>query len=324
MSAPRLSRKHRAELWLARWMQRFYAAWPRALEAHQPAPFAQHAFGPAQPCEAAIPPIVWAYWDGADPPLLVRRCFDHWRALMPGWRIHVLDSASVLDRVGALPAALAGAAAPQRADWIRLELLRRHGGIWLDASTILTQPLDWVLAEQARARSNFVGYYLERYTSDPQFPVVENWFMAAPPGSPFIEDLQREFTEEVLPRGNAGYIAHLQALGVYEAVRQAIDIPGYLSMHLALQRVLRLQGRYRLSLGKAEDGPFYYHALGRWGRTPLKIRLLFSRVPQALPSVIKLRAPDRKRLDEYLARGLYVPDSVADRFLLPHPSRRAG
>ncbi|KAB2895369.1 MAG: mannosyltransferase [Burkholderiaceae bacterium] len=324
MSAHRLSRKHRAELWLARWMQRFYAAWPRALEAHQPAPFAQHAFGPAQPCESAIPRIVWAYWDGAEPPLLVRRCFDHWRALMPGWRIHVLDSASVRDQCGALPAALAGAAAPQRADWIRLELLRRHGGIWLDASTILTQPLDWVLAEQAHARSDFVGYYLERYTSDPWFPVVENWFMAAPPGSLLIEDLQREFTEEVLPRGNAGYIAHLQALGVYETVRQAIDIPGYLSMHLALQRVLRRQGRYRLSLGKAEDGPFYYHALGRWGRTPLKVRLLFSRAPQALPPVIKLRAPDRKRLDEYLARGLYVPDSVADRFLLPHPSRRAG
>ena len=54
---------------------------------------------------------------------------------------------------------------------------------------------------------------------------------------------------------------------------------------------------------------------GNWGRTPLKIRLMFSRTEQAPVPLIKLRAPDRKKLDLYLERGLYVPDSIADRYL---------
>jgi mannosyltransferase OCH1-like enzyme len=37
----------------------------------------------------------------------------------------------------------------KRSDWVRLELLNRYGGIWLDASTILTESLAWVLARPA-------------------------------------------------------------------------------------------------------------------------------------------------------------------------------
>lgn len=140
--------------------------------------------------------------------------------------------------------------------------------------------------------------------------------MAAPPGSRFIADLQQEFTTQVIHRTGHEYIAHLQSLGVYEEVRQYIDAPDYLSMHLALQFILRARGGYRLALARAEDGPFYYHMLGRWRRTQLKLRLLFSRPAGALPPLIKLRAPDRRRLDDYLARGLYLPDSIAARHLM--------
>ena len=145
--------------------------------------------------------------------------------------------------------------------------------------------------------------------------MVENWFLAAPPGSPFIEDLQREFTTEVIPRTGEAYVAHLQSLGLFESLRQNIDMPAYLGMHLAVQRILQGGGRYRLHLARAEDGPYFFHVLGDWRRTPLKIRLLFSRIRGALPPLIKLRSPDRKRLDDYLARGFYLPDSVAGRYL---------
>jgi hypothetical protein len=86
-------------------------------------------------------------------------------------------------------------------------------------------------------------------------------------------------------------------------------------MHLALQAVLLRGGACRLSLARAEDGPYLYHALGRWNRAQLKLRLLFSRIRGPLPPLIKLRAPDRRRLNDYLARGLYLPDSVAGRWL---------
>ena len=310
--------KHRGELWLAGWLKRWYRLRPRDLEP-APAPvFTLHATGTAAAAPAAgtvIPRILWSYWQGGTPPLLVQRCFDHWRRLHPHFEIRILDARGVLQYLPAIPAALDGASAAKRADWIRLELLRRHGGIWLDASTILTQPLDWVLQEQARTGADFVGYYLQQYTSVPQRPVVENWFMAAPPGSAFIEDLQREFTQEVIARTGEQYIAHLQAQGLYAQALQRIDMPAYLTMHLALQVILLRGGSYRLSLSPAESGPYFLHVQGRWRRAALKLRLLFMRARGPLPPLIKLRSPDRRRLDDYLTQGLYLPDSVAGQWL---------
>ncbi len=317
-ATPALRWKHRGELWLARWLRRWFRLRPLWLE-DAPAPaFVLHATGPAGAAQAAagaIPRIIWSYWQGGTPPLLVRRCFDNWRRLHPHFEIRILDERGALQYLPAIPRALDGASAAKRADWIRLELLRRHGGIWLDASTILTRPLDWVLAEQARTGADFVGYYLQQYTSAPDRPVVENWFMAAPPASPFIEDLQREFTGEAIGRSGEEYIAHLRARGLYERALQRIDMPAYLSMHLALQVVLLRGGAYRLCLARAEAGPYLYHVLGRWRRTGLKLRLLFARVRGPLPPLIKLRSPDRRRLDGYLARGLYLPESVAGQWL---------
>ncbi|POR12714.1 capsular polysaccharide synthesis protein [Diaphorobacter sp. LR2014-1] len=310
--------KHRGELWLARGLRRWYKTCPLWLEGAAAPEFTLYATGAAdaQPTAAtAIPRIIWAYWNGATPPLLVRRCFDNWRRLHPHFEIRTLDERSVLQYLPAIPPALDGASPAKRADWIRLELLSRHGGIWLDASTILTQPLDWVLEQQARTGADFVGYYLQQFTSVPERPVIENWFMAAPPASPFIADLQREFTQEVVPRTGEQYIDHLRELGLYAQALQRIDGPAYLSMHMALQVVLLRGGHYRLCLERAESGPFLYHVLGRWNRAALKLRLLFARIGGPLPPLIKLRGPDRRRLDDYLARGLYLPDSVAGRWL---------
>lgn len=324
-SAPlrRPNLKTRGELCLARGLKWFYAAWPRRLEVSPPTQFSLYDIPSAgalatkahTPSEE-IPRIIWAYWNGTDLPLLIERCLDNWQRSNPGFSIRLLRETSVRDYLPEIPAVLDGVSHAKRADWIRLELLYRYGGIWVDASTILTRSLDWVLEQHAHKPAEFVGFYLERHTRDSAYPVVENWFMAAPPSSRLIADWRHEFTTQVIPRTGHEYLAHLQALGVYEAVRQHIDAPDYLSMHMALQFILRSQGGYRLALARAEDGPFLYHVLGRWGRTPLKLRLLFSRCAGEIPPLIKLRGPDRKRLDDYLARGLYVPGSVAARYLM--------
>ncbi|MGP1682227.1 MAG: glycosyltransferase family 32 protein [Giesbergeria sp.] len=316
-----------AELWLAGWLMRCYRWFGSEAETAPVVSAREYRFGevaqqpvPSGQATPAIPRIVWAYWTGGEPPLLIARCFANWHRFNPDFSIRILDDNSVRDWLGVLPEALTHASATLRADWIRLELLRCYGGIWLDASTVVTASLVWVLEAHQQTGGDFFGYYLGRYTTDSAFPVVENWFLAAPPGSAFIEDLQREFTHEVLPLGGPGYVQHLQQCGEYESLRQGIDLPNYLSMHLALQRVLRSGKAYRLFLWRAEEGPFLYHALGQWGRTALKIRLLFRRAAAAPPRLIKLRKPDRKRLDLYLERRLYLPASTVGRYLCLPPS----
>ncbi|MDQ7969985.1 MAG: capsular polysaccharide synthesis protein [Oxalicibacterium faecigallinarum] len=314
-----LSLKTRGELWLANWIRRFYIFSPRFLEDTVPQRFRTYEIGFEGKESISefekIPPIVWAYWNGSHPPLLIKRCFENWRQFNPAYTIRILDDISVGDYLPDLMNSLAQIPVARRSDWIRLELLHRYGGIWLDASTILTESLDWILAEQIETQSEFVGYYIGAYTKDLQCPVIESWCMAAPAGSSFIRGVLFEFANEAITRGGHGYVEHLQNRGIYDRVRQNIDMPEYLSIHLAMQVVLRKGGKYTLCLGKAEEGPFLLHVLGNWDRTPLKIRLMFSKIRGVVPSLIKLRNPDRKRLDEYLLRGLYVKDSIFDRFL---------
>ncbi len=289
----------------------------KAVKAVKAVKAAQGEVAGALGTQQAIPRVVWAYWAGAEMPPLIARCVANWKRMCPTMEIRVLNDDSARKAVGTFPPQLANASATLRADWLRLALLQRHGGIWLDASTVLTQSLDWVLEQQAQSQADLVAYFLDRYTHDAAFPVVENWFLAAPPGSPFVADLLGEFTERVLVLGGAGYAAELEKQGDYAQLLQGIDMPHYLSMHLAIQKLLRDVGGYRLSLRRAEDGPFLYHAAGGWDRTALKIRLLFKRSAEHPPPLIKLRKPDRKRLDLYLERGLYLPQSTVGLYLCP-------
>lgn len=318
-----LTLKNLGELWLAGGLKRFYGAFARPLEPHPPV--AQEVYripsAPGVPVRAApvapIPRVIWTYWNSDTLPLLIARCIDNWRRMNPGYEVRVLNDAQVRALIPDAPPVLAQVAPAKRADWIRLALLHRFGGIWIDASTVLTQSLDWVIDAQQQAQSDLVAYYLGRFTTDPACPVVESWFLAAPPGSRFAADALAEFDGRAIARSGEEYIECLREQGVYDLVRQNIDLPSYLSIHLSMQCAMRLRGGYVLSLTNAEQGPFQYHLLGDWRRTPLKLRLLFSRVQgAAVPPVVKLRGPDRKRLDEYLARGLYLPDSLVGRYLM--------
>ncbi|WP_313300306.1 glycosyltransferase family 32 protein [Diaphorobacter sp.] len=312
--------RDRGELLLARWIFHWNRWFSRPVKRFEGQPFRLYEYAApdgtaATPNSLRIPRTIWAFWSGGEPPELIRRCFDNWRRMCPGFDIRILDEQAALHYLDAIPETLRAASAPKRADWVRVELLRRHGGIWLDASTILTTSLDWVIDEQARTHSDYVGFYLDQFTSDAARPVVENWFMAAPAASPFITDLQHEFTTRVVSGSNGEYIDALRAEGCYDELRQRIFSPEYLSMHLAIQYLLRKRGGYRLDLARAEDGPFFLHEASGWSRARLKVQLMMRPTAQAMPPLIKLRKPDRKRLALYMQRKLVRGDSVLGRYL---------
>ena len=76
------------------------------------------------------------------------------------------------------------------ADFIRMIILKNHGGIWLDASLYLNIPLDWIHWYQITNQSEYVGYKIRscgvRHKRNNKIPIVENWFMACVPNSKFI------------------------------------------------------------------------------------------------------------------------------------------
>ena len=93
---------------------------------------------------------------------------------------------------GDLPAAFAELHPTKQSDWLRLYLVAHHGGYWFDATTLLTAPLDWMGA--GAGATELTGFYLEGFTRDRRYPVIESWSFCAPAGSRFVSEWQRSFT----------------------------------------------------------------------------------------------------------------------------------
>ena len=281
--------------------------------------------GPSAPAPQGVPlpRVIWTYWDALPPPALVASCLRLWQRVAPDHEIRLVDRATASRWLDAEVDAATFDVLPayRQADWLRLQLLIRHGGLWIDGSTLLTRDLDWVHRLHAEVGTGVVGFYIDRYTTDRRCPIVENWFLAAPPNDPFIVAWADEL-DRALSLGEAGYLDALRRDGRLDAAAQAIpdDMRSYLVMHLAASVVLQGDpARYRLVLQRAEDVAFAFHAALRWRKRHLYARLALAPAPRRLPALIKLRSGDRSVMEKGLARGWLWRRSLLARLLSEAP-----
>ncbi|KAJ3267604.1 hypothetical protein HDV01_004665 [Terramyces sp. JEL0728] len=207
---------------------------------------------------SSIPNIIWSYWSGDKIPSDVQMYMNEWRRLCPDYELRIIkhndpDFKDIF--------ALKYADNPQRtSDFIRLAALEKYGGIWLDSTMILHSPLNWVNAYQDHDNSEFVGYYLQAFSSRPEYPTLENWFLASIPNSTFIRGWKKEFYKINEYDKVEDYVEYIKKY----ADTQYIYPTDYLTMHIAAQKVLQEPGsNYKLTCLKAEDTPYnFLHRTG--------------------------------------------------------------
>lgn len=266
-----------------------------------------------------IPKVIWSYWNGETLPPLIQACADNWRRQAPDHELRFLTPATLQAWLpqGTDLGLLQDLPPFRQADWARLQLLQAHGGLWIDASTLLTAGLDWVQAQQAASGAEFVGFYIDRLSNRPELPLVENWFMAAVPGSRFIAELNAEFVR-ALTMGEAAYLQTLRDAGRFERVIQAIDpsLHEYLVMHVAASSLLDADAsRYRLALQRAEDSAFALQQAVGWRKRHLYAKLALCPCPARVPALVKLRGNDRRVLEQELQKRPARRGSLLDRYL---------
>ena len=292
----------------------------RLLRAQAPAQVRSLQLGGApRQAGSGIPKVLWSYWNSESLPPLIQACADNWRAQAPDHELRMLTPATLRDWLpeGTDLRLLQRLPPFRQADWLRLQLLQAHGGVWIDASTLLTRGLDWVHEQQAASGAEFVGFYIDRLSQRPEQPMVENWFMAAVPGSRFIAELNAEF-ERALAMGEADYLRALREAGRFERVVQAIDpsLQEYLIMHVAASQLLDADAsRYRLQLQRAEDSAFSLQQALGWRKRHLYAKLALCPCPARVPALLKLRGNDRRVLEQQLQRRPARPGSLLQRYL---------
>ncbi|WP_158781639.1 glycosyltransferase family 32 protein [Pantoea sp. BAV 3049] len=257
----------------------------------------------------AIPKQIWMFWAGSTLPSEIQAFVKKIARENPEYKLTVVNSVNLQQFLPGLQFTRSDMLVAHKSDYIRLELLYRYGGIWMDATTILNCSLDNFLSVNLNSRYDMVAFYRDVSTVDKNYPIIETWFMAAPPGNDFIKRWLHYFSP-IMELGAVEYFRQLKSRPDYEQVVQRITDPGYLILNIAQQLALREYNQYNFYLRKCEANAFYYQRLVSWNAIQLSRMMMVDSVPETLPPLIKLTGLERKFLATNLKYGVVNKDSL--------------
>jgi hypothetical protein len=250
-----------------------------------------------------VPRIIWSYWD-KDVPKSVEQIVANNRKQLVGWdyRFCTAETLSQYIDPTTFPNQYTKLSAPHQADYIRLALLQRYGGVWLDSSIIINSvdELNRMCREVEATRSELGVFTL----GEPEETYVENWFIMAPKQSPIIDQWLQEY-DTAVRKGFHQYKRDVFTKNIHinERIYKKDDNEVYLTQHACLQVVLQTKipsHARRICMYKSEHSMFKLHIDCDWKTECIKDKL--KKEPERIRRLpfIKLRGKDRgEDLSEY-------------------------
>ena len=215
--------------------------------------------------QSEIPNVIWTFWDG-EPPPLVKKCIETWKKHNPDYKIIVLNKENVknyLSEPDLSKVKHVNDIVQRYSDYVRVHVLAKHGGIWLDSSVICQKPLDWIHDIQNETGVEYIGYFTENMTL-PELkedsPVLENWAFFCTPDSKFVKDWRDEMMKYTKYSSYLDYSNEIVKSGVNpQKIPGAPNNIEYFGMHLVAQKLMQKQrDKYNLNLICAEDTALSY------------------------------------------------------------------
>jgi len=238
-----------------------------------------------------LPKIVWTHWDTNNLPELCRVNLERTRRILHDWDVRFFTTADFL-RWCLPPQGFDVLSIQHKADFARLWLLKNYGGVWMDISIVLNQSLNALYDECVSSEAELSGFYIEETTTDPKYPVFENWFIMAPQKSRIIQLWFDEFSH-ACRIGFKKYKQNARDSGLHFHNLLKDDADTYLTQHLCFQKVIqhRIWSPPHIIYRKAEDTMFRVHAKCDWEGRCMKATFNSHDIDD-IP-YIKLRGGDR-------------------------------
>lgn len=252
-----------------------------------------------------VPKNIFTYWD--DPnniPDLVAGCIARMHHFNPDWTIYLLYPG--VPNVEPPPQKMANACCggfddpTHQADWYRSAALAKYGGVWLDSTSIVNQPIDrWADLDMDAVQGwEWVGGNL----------AMENWGFVVP----YKSQLMATWMEEMRNAWQMGpelYCANIpQPVQISSSLRSWLP---YLTMHacFVVSWTLLPTERVRFIASSSDPGqPFNFLAMTNWD-TSAALNLIFFQMNQTQISnttFFKLRGDERhaaQSLASYASQG---------------------
>jgi hypothetical protein len=226
-----------------------------------------------------IPKIVFTYWQSDDCKStdFVMECIDSWRTCCPDWTIHVLNDAT-LHRFTDLKQ---GEEIVQHfADRLRLDLLERYGGVWMDATIWMNKSLNWIHAHH----ESVIGF---KNPIRPETGVMENWFIACQAGSPFIREWKREF---------ARLQVHDNFKRVPDDILSRVENPTYLMQNVAWAMTYRNNPKLRKTVKLLDSKESVFALQWKCNWDPIRFARVFALERHQHEPFVKITQVERRTL----------------------------
>ena len=216
-----------------------------------------------------LPKKIYGYWDNLEGNSVIISHINTWhRNIAPDWEIIILNQNNVknyvskefMDRYQNLNSV-------RFSDFLRLELLKNNGGVWMDVSTIVTNGrfLDEYYNEMHKNRYDVCVYEYKEKTVEPDRPYLENWFIMAPKNSKYIIDLYKEFDRAF----EMGFLKYKKEVLIPSKtnLKNTIGNEGdrtYLMQHAIIHYLFQMGKRYNICVKDACESMFKPQTICDW------------------------------------------------------------
>lgn len=244
------------------------------------------------------PRVIWSYWHDDTPPLSVRMARRSWAIFAPDYEVRMLSRGNVESLLGPVPRRIEKRGHAALSDWVRLEALKRSGGLWMDASILLFAPIEEILPQSGDTNHQPFLYYNRERSTNQDSPMLESWMILAPANCDLVRRWAHEY--KIASVARTPYRRLMSAAFRRPILQKYPDI-SYFTVFGALQVALLKIKTLTPRMADSELGPYMLHHRFGYDSVTISAALMSGDTDGVL--AVKLRNGDRPLLDAALAAG---------------------
>ena len=248
-----------------------------------------------------LPNRIWIYWHDPQLPVKIAKIIENnQRILQDEYVFHILHSQNLgyyLD-TNTFPRNYVDLIVQHQSDYIRLRLLEKYGGIWMDASIVVNtkDDFDTLFNETKNTKADLLAFtHFKKEDRMKYHQHIDNWLLIAPKNNRLVKEWLNEFTKAI----DVGFNDYFS----YATKKVYIDSDfikngTYLTQHVCLQVILQ-ENHYNPTIitKDADLNMFLLQITAGWNRDKMKQLLKHDKSEIQKIPYIKLTRFDRESFD---------------------------